>query len=445
MGRFNLFLFVIPAALSAFLVGCVATHFSVNETHVPRLQTLHVGDAAVAEKEHAEVTLVEFSSLTRAEGKKVHLWLLEEEISDGLSIRRVFKHWVAGTGQAGMRAAKASIAAQTQNKFWEFSALLAKETKSLTDSRLFEIAQSLGLDMKRFERDMGDPLTKTRIDADTGYGEKLGLGKGSSLFVNGRRLASPISKERFVEVLQEETKKAKRLIGLGVPSTFVPALLTDLNRTESRKPLQSTAPKREDPVAFFPVSYSNAHLALGAPEKDALVTLVVFNDYQCTFCRRHEGTLAALLQAFPKTLRILIRHNALPRHTHAKAAASASLAAVEMGIGVKYHQGLFAQPNELHRGGLLRLAADLGADPSLFEAAMLRHVPLVEQDTQDAKNAGAKGTPHTFINGRKIRGAQSPSVFLKAVQLEMEKARRTQKESGLSGKALYNKIIGIPE
>ena len=57
----------------------------------------------------------------------------------------------------------------------------------------------------------------------------------------------------------------------------------------------------------------------GSP--NALVTVVMFQDFQCPFCQRSVATVEQLRQEFPQDVRVVFKHNPLPFHTNAMAAA----------------------------------------------------------------------------------------------------------------------------
>lgn len=431
----------------SWLAGCAPALMNEGAPHDPPLKRVHQGDAAALETESSLITITSFLSLGDKKDLEVAQWLRATLGEEDSPIRWVFKHRASRGNKAGNRIARTSLAAQEQGLFWEFIHAVMDSNKgsvsaNIPDSTLYDLANELEMDMKRFERVRGEDTTKARLDADSGLALKLELPPAPSVLVNGR-MVIPLEETRLKAMVVEEQRKSERLLSLGVPQMFVSALLTDLNRSETRKITRVQAQsKKEEGTSSFPVGYSNAHLAMGAPEKEALVTLVVFHDFQCSFCKKHAGTLASLMKTFSKELRVIIRHNPLKRHTHARQAAAASLAAVEMGAGEAYHRALMAQPKELHMGGLVQLAAEMELDPLLFEEAMKRHSSLVEMDVRDAEIAGAKGTPHTFVNGRKIRGALNRSIFLRTIRKELQRAKAARVKTGLTGRPLYDHLVG---
>lgn len=99
----------------------------------------------------------------------------------------VYKHFPLTRIHAeALPAAKAAWAAGQQGKFWEFHDTLFKQQKSLGAAFYRQTAQTLGLDMVRFERDLTSPGAAAAIAQDAQMAEKLGI-NGTPFFVfNGK-------------------------------------------------------------------------------------------------------------------------------------------------------------------------------------------------------------------------------------------------------------------
>lgn len=70
-----------------------------------------------------------------------------------------------------LAAARAALAAQRQDRFWEMSEAMFENQDRLSDDVIVELAKQVGLDMKRFEADIKDPeidaiLKRDEIEAD---------------------------------------------------------------------------------------------------------------------------------------------------------------------------------------------------------------------------------------------------------------------------------------
>ena len=100
----------------------------------------------------------------------------------------VFRHFPNERAHPGATlAARASEAAARQGKFWEINDRLFEHDPRITEDDLFEIARSLGLDMKRFALDLADAETLARVAEDLEDGRRAGVTTTPTLFIDGHR------------------------------------------------------------------------------------------------------------------------------------------------------------------------------------------------------------------------------------------------------------------
>lgn len=85
-------------------------------------------------------------------------------------------------------AARASIAAGAQGKFWEMHHKLFNARGKLEPTDIEEYARQLGLDVARFRADLTAPATIERLEKDVKQGEGLGLSGTPFILVNGREV-----------------------------------------------------------------------------------------------------------------------------------------------------------------------------------------------------------------------------------------------------------------
>lgn len=104
-----------------------------------------------------------------------------------------------------MMAAKAALAAHKQGRFREFHSTLFKNYKWLNKDRIERIAEELGLDMDRFNRDLNSPEIETLIERDRGEAKRLGVGSVPAVFINGRLLKNR-SRKGFLEMIERQLR-----------------------------------------------------------------------------------------------------------------------------------------------------------------------------------------------------------------------------------------------
>jgi protein-disulfide isomerase len=90
-------------------------------------------------------------------------------------------------------ATQAAEAARVQDKFWEMHDLLYENQDLWKDdinprSIFLKFAADLGLDTKRFARDMEDKQVQMRIEADKDAADQLGIDGTPTILIEGREL-----------------------------------------------------------------------------------------------------------------------------------------------------------------------------------------------------------------------------------------------------------------
>ena len=104
------------------------------------------------------------------------------------TVKVVFKHYPLSFHNQALPAALAAMAAGEQGKFWEYHDELFINQNSLSSEKYLEIAQSLGLDLKKFSLDMMRPSLRQKIELDVADAKKAGVTGTPTIFVNGRKL-----------------------------------------------------------------------------------------------------------------------------------------------------------------------------------------------------------------------------------------------------------------
>jgi protein-disulfide isomerase len=157
---------------------------------------------------------------------------------------------------------------------------------------------------------------------------------------------------------------------------------------------------------------------------NAPIQIVEFSDFECPFCFRANPTIAQVMSTYGDRVRLVYRHYPLPNHPNARPAAEAAACANEQGKFWEYHDRLFASQARLGAADLKQHAAELGLDAATFNACVdaRKFQQDVEADMDAAQALGVSGTPHFFINGRALSGAQ-PFENFKAI-IDEELARR---------------------
>lgn len=162
--------------------------------------------------------------------------------------------------------------------------------------------------------------------------------------------------------------------------------------------------------------------------ENALVTLIVFTDFQCPFCSRVAGTVEELRGRYPDELRVVFKQFPLSMHARAMPASEASVEAFVQGGDAAFwrmHDQLFANQRALSLEDLVGHAAALGLDAGRLGAAVEAqvHAASIEADMALGTASGVTGTPTFFLNGTRLVGAVPLDVLVAAVEAELVVAR----------------------
>lgn len=141
--------------------------------------------------------------------------------------------------------------------------------------------------------------------------------------------------------------------------------------------------------------------------RDAQVTLVEYGDFACPYCARAHAALTELMQRHGERVALVYRHLPLvDLHPPAMPAAQAAEAAGAQGKFWEMHDALFENQGMLDQDSLPALASNLGLDAQRLAGELDegKHAARVEQQAEQARAFGARGTPTFFINGERYQG-----------------------------------------
>ena len=122
------------------------------------------------------------------------------------TVNVVFKNFPLAMHKSAGPAAAAAIAANKQDKFWEFHDKLFENMRTLSDAKYQEIAAELELDLEKFNADLKDPAIQALIARDMKNGREAGVRGTPTIFVNGRLLKNR-SLAGFQQKIDSELKK----------------------------------------------------------------------------------------------------------------------------------------------------------------------------------------------------------------------------------------------
>ena len=382
----------------------------------------------------ALVTIVEFSDLQCPFCARVQPTLSALRESYGPdNLRIVWKNSPLSFHPNARPAAEAAMGVfelAGAQAFWRFHDAAFNDQRSLGPDSYERWARAAGVsDGGSFRAGLLARRWADAVDADVRDAEALSVNGTPAFFVNGILVVGAQPLEVFKKTIDAELAKAQAKVASGTPRDRVYSELALVNHEFAPKPDDHGDPADEPPddtktVFKIPIGSSPVR---GGPA--ALVTIVEFSDFQCPFCGRVEPTLEAVRHKFGDKVRIVWKNEPLPFHPNAEPAAQAALEVrAERGDAAFWtmHDKLFAAQADLSPAVLAKLAAEVGASPDRVRRAMTTHARAKEigVDQDVAEDFQANGTPHFFINGRRLVGAQPEEKFDAIIEQEIVKAEQ---------------------
>ena len=109
----------------------------------------------------------------------------------------VYRNFPLTQHEYARSAALAARSAGLQGKFWEMYALLYQQQDKLDDANLRRHAESLGLDMNKFDQDWKSASVSNAINEDIAAASSFRVNATPTFFINGQRFVGVVSYEQF--------------------------------------------------------------------------------------------------------------------------------------------------------------------------------------------------------------------------------------------------------
>jgi Na+:H+ antiporter, NhaA family len=166
-----------------------------------------------------------------------------------------------------------------------------------------------------------------------------------------------------------------------------------------------------------PVDAARDHVRGG--DVAGAVSVVVYADYLCPYCRRLRRVLNRLRRVLGPRLQYVFRHFPNERaHPGAEFAATVAEAAAKQGRFWQVHDWLYDSEPPITQARLLDFVRSLGLDMDQFEQDVRDEAARqrVLEDLADGRGNGVTGTPTVFIDGVRYDGAWDFHSILEALE-----------------------------
>ncbi len=398
-------------------------------------------DDAVWGSRLAPVTIVEFSDFQCPFCGRAELTVDALKAEYGKEqLRVVYKHEPLSFHPNAKPAAEAAAAIRAlggDEAFWRFHSIAFHNQEKLSPAAYEDWAQRSGVNLQAFREATISGRFADVIGRDQKAGEKLSVNGTPAFFINGIGLTGSQPIEKFHEVIADAQKSARAAMEKGARRETLYKIVSAANfkpTADDEQPAPDTAVWRV-PVGNSPVQ----------GPATALVTIVVFSDFQCPYCSKVEPTLAQLRAQYGDKLRIVWKNEPLSFHDHAVPAAMLALEArAEKGDAGFWsaHDKLFAQQDKQTDADLFALGASMGLDATKLRLAISqkKYQSVLDADGDLGDDVNANGTPHFFINGRRLAGAQPLLAFQAMIDAELNTAQALI-AAGTAPASVYDEIM----
>ncbi len=154
---------------------------------------------------NAKITLIEFFDYRCPYCKASFDWS-QAQIKSSKDMRVVYVEFPI-LGPNSLEASRAAIASLKQGKYLPFHDAMMRSKSQLDTKQIDQIAKSVGIDVPRMRRDMGDPAIMALLQEDQDFAGEAEVNSTPTFFING---------EVFIGFQPEEMDKTiRRLRGKG--------------------------------------------------------------------------------------------------------------------------------------------------------------------------------------------------------------------------------------
>lgn len=176
------------------------------ETHVEPFRIDVAATGPAKGPADAPVTIIEFSDFECPYCSRVNPTLTKVREVYGDKVRIVFRQFpLVSIHPNAMRAGRASLCANEQEKFWELHDAMFADQRNLAGDGLHEVAGRVeGLDLEAFKSCVESGKYGDQMQRDIAEGSEAGVSGTPAFFINGRFLNGAVPFEQISVVIDEE-------------------------------------------------------------------------------------------------------------------------------------------------------------------------------------------------------------------------------------------------
>jgi len=396
---------------------------------------------------NAPVTIVQFSDFQCPYCGKVEATMDQVKTTYGPDkVRIIWKNEPLPfhpNAKPAAEAAQGVFALKGNDAFWKFHDVAFKNQGSLSPDNYEKWAQTAGVDLAKFKAGVSSHKWAEKVDKDHAVAKQVGVNGTPGFYINGVSLSGAQPFDKFKTVIDQELQKAQAKIAGGTPKDKVYVATSSENKKNAPAAKDDEDEgEKEDTKTVWKVPVGKSPAKGG---EKALVTIIEFSDFQCPYCKKAEDTLKKVTDTYGDKVRLVWKHEPLPFHPRAEPAAELTLEArAEKGDKGFWeaHDKLFESAPKLEDADLESVGEKMGLSVDKVKSAIKDHKYKkdIDVDQDVADDFQASGTPHFFVNGRRLVGAQPFDKFQKIIDEEIAHANALLGK-GTSAAGLYDALI----
>lgn len=157
---------------------------------------------------------------------------------------------------------------------------------------------------------------------------------------------------------------------------------------------------------------------------DAPVTIIIYDNYRCSACKRFNGLISDVLKHYADKVRVVIKFFPNPKDELAKKAAAAAMAAQMQGKFWDFHKALFKNQVDLDDDKILFIANNLALDIEKFKTDMKSQevVTFIDRNLEEGSKLRIDVTPTVIVNGRYLEH-NDYALLIGTIETELKKKR----------------------
>lgn len=170
----------------------------------PPVPFIDVSTAPSKGNPSARVRVVEFSDYQCSHCKEAQPVLHSLAAAYPNDVVLYFKHYPLGGNPNSVNAALGAVAAQKQDKFWQFNDKIWENSEQISPALLESLAKDMGLDFSRWYSDVGTEQARAQVQRDRAEGRSLEIRKTPAIFINNRRFTDEPDLPSLKDWIEEE-------------------------------------------------------------------------------------------------------------------------------------------------------------------------------------------------------------------------------------------------